>query len=124
MMTRPVKAIVIGLSVTLLGIAVSFSLYGFGIEENFGLSLLYKLRGIRTPPADVLIIAINEESAEKLNLSKILANWPRSLHAQLTSILAKAGAQVIAFDVFFDETTEPEYDEQFAAAIHLSLIHI
>jgi adenylate cyclase len=118
MMTRLVKGIVLGLSVTLLGIVISFSLYGFGIEENFGLSLLYKLRGVRTPPADVLIVAINEESAEKLNQSNRLTDWSRSVHAQLTEILARAGARVIAYDVFFDEATETESDELFAASIH------
>ncbi|MBW2623799.1 MAG: adenylate/guanylate cyclase domain-containing protein [Deltaproteobacteria bacterium] len=107
-----------GLSVTLLGIVVSFSLYGYGIEEKFGLSLLYNLRGIRTPPADVLIVAINEESAEKLNQSNKLTNWSRSVHAQLTETLARAGARVIAYDVFFDEPSEAESDERFATAIN------
>jgi adenylate cyclase len=79
-----------------------------------GLHLLFKLRGTRQAPPDVVVVAIDKISADQLQVPAEPEKWPRSLHAQLTEILAREGAAVIAFDIFFEESHSAEYDHGLA----------
>src|SRR5262249_56284473 len=87
------------------------------LEEHVGLGLLFSLRGRRTPPADVVVVSIDQQSAETLELPADPVRWPRSLHARLTETLTRSGAKVIAFDVFFMEARGEGEDARFAAAM-------
>jgi adenylate cyclase len=100
-----------------LGIVISLLPFGRILEENFGLNLLFKLRGTRQAPQDVVVVTIDKLSAEKLNLSNDPDKWPRSHHAQLTENLANEGASVIAFDLFFSESRSSDNDILFAKAM-------
>lgn len=91
--------------------------FGVLLEERFGLDLLFRLRGARPAPSEVLIIGIDKASAEALGLPDRPQRWPRALHARLTDALSRAGAAVIAFDVFFDEPRSDRDDAAFASAI-------
>jgi adenylate cyclase len=117
-MLRFFKAVILGLLTGALGLALGFGPFGHDLEENVGLHLLFKLRGTRQAPADVVIVSIDAVSATALSLPNDLAKWPRSHHARLTEILAQAGAVVIAYDVIFGEARTPEEDQLFADAIH------
>ena len=75
--------------------------FALNLEEDAGLGLLFKLRGIRQPPSDVVVISIDRASSEILKVPDNTDKWPRSLHARLIENLAKAGAEVIVFDVHF-----------------------
>ena len=85
-----------------------------------GLGLLFKLRGVRQPSSEVVVISIDKASSEILNVPDNPDKWPRSLHAKLTESLTKAGAKVIVFDVHFIEPRSREDDNLFAEAIEKS----
>lgn len=87
------------------------------LEENFGLDLLFGLRGIRKAPSDVVIVSIDRESADALNLPDDPRKWPRSLHASLTGKLSSNGAAAIAFDVIFADKHSAREDNLFAQAL-------
>jgi len=76
------------------------------------LDLYFLLRGERSGPSPVVIVAIDYESLQR---SGHPWPWPRSLHARLIRELAAAGATVVAFDVLFLEA-DPAHDAQLASA--------
>jgi CHASE2 domain-containing sensor protein len=117
-MIRLFKATILGLLTGALGLALGLVPLGHDLEENVGLEVLFKLRGTRQAPADVVIVSIDNASATALSLPSDPAKWPRSHHARLTDILAQAGAEVIAFDIMFGESRATEHDQLFADAIH------
>jgi len=114
---RLYKAILLGLVVGMAGLVISRFQFVAGFEENAGLGLLFKLRGVKTPPSDVVVVSIDQESSEQLNIPDNPDKWPRSLHARLTENLSRAGAKVIVFDVHFIEPRSAEDDKLFAEAI-------
>jgi adenylate cyclase len=86
------------------------------IEEDFELHWLFHLRGATPAPPEVVVVAIDEQSAQKFGLPSKPSEWPRDLHAQLIERLA--GARVICFDLTFDTPSRtPQNDVEFAAAI-------
>ncbi len=105
-MTRFRKAFAFGFFTGLLGVGVAFNPVGLGLEENFGLSLLFNLRGARAAPEEVVVIALDKRSADQLNLPRDTRKWPRSYHAKLIDRLSDEGASVIAFDILFKEKRE------------------
>ncbi len=114
---RLVKAILFGLLIGILGLLGGFSQTISRLDENSGLGLLFKLRGQRKAPPDVVVVSIDKESSDELGLPNNPDKWPRSIHARLAPILAKAGAAVVAFDVHFIEPRVPEDDNMFAEAL-------
>ena len=124
MMSRLSKALLLGILTGFIGLILSlvplnFDLVPFSLdlEENIGLDILFKLRGVRQPPSDVVIISMEKASADKLNLPRDTRKWPRYIHARLIERLKRQGATAIAFDVLFDEPRAAEEDRVFAAAI-------
>jgi len=114
-MSRLSKALIAGLLIGLVGLI--FVPFMQKMEENIGLDLLFKQRGTKEVPSDVIIVSMNRLSADHLNLPAKPDKWPRWVHANLTENLTKQGAAVIAFDVIFEEARSPEYDNLFAKAI-------
>ena len=87
------------------------------LEQSFGLPWLFRVRGPVAPPGEVVIVAIDEDSAAELGVPDKPRDWPRTLHAELVRYLAQAGARVIAFDMTFDTASaRPADDAEFAAA--------
>lgn len=117
-MGRLLKAVILGLFTGLLGLTLTLFPLGIDLEEDIGLYLLFKLRGPRQPPPEVVIVAVDKASSDHLHLPNDPRKWPRSLHAHLTDALANEGAIAIAFDIFFDEAKSAEEDVSFAKAIH------
>ena len=111
------RATLVGLLTASLGLLPSFLPFGPDLEESLGLQLLFTLRGPRSVPPEVVVVSIDRESAEALSLPGDPLKWPRSLHAQLTDILGRAGAAVVVFDMFFDEGRSAEDDRLFADAM-------
>jgi adenylate cyclase len=114
------KAIVLGIFVGVFGLIASPLRLTLGMEENIGLGLLFKLRGARQVPRDVVVISIDRESSEQLNIPDNPDKWPRSLHAHLTETLAREGARVVSFDLHFIEPRVPKNDIAFAEAMKKS----
>ena len=111
------KAAILGLCTALIGLAISILPLGLALEERFGLGLLFGLRGVTPPPAEVVIVNVDRDVAVRLNLPLVPETWPRSLHAQLTERLVQAGVTAIAFDILFKEARSDTEDRTFAAAI-------
>jgi serine phosphatase RsbU (regulator of sigma subunit) len=87
------------------------------LEEDSGLGLLFKLRGPRKAPSDVVVVSIDKQSSDELGLHNNPDKWPRALHARLTENLVREGAKVVAFDVHFIEPKIAEDDTLFAESI-------
>jgi adenylate cyclase len=117
-MERLLKAAVGGILTGALGLGLTLFSLGIDLEEDLGLHLLFKLRGVKQPPPEVVVVAVDKASSDDLHVPNDPRKWPRSFHARLTETLAKEGAAVIAFDIFFDETKSTEEDASFARAIH------
>jgi len=84
--------------------------------ESYGLDLLFLLRGARPVPADVCVVAIDEDSFGVRTVDPAGA-WPRELHGELVRVLAREGARAVAFDVLFDHPGDPEQDGAFEAGL-------
>lgn len=111
------KSALFGLAVGLLGLIATIAPFGAGLEESIGLHLLFKLRGVREVPTDVIIITMDKKSADQLDLPDAPRKWPRTLHARLVDQLIEKEAGVIAFDIIFNENRSAEDDRIFARAI-------
>ncbi len=116
-MSRRLKAIWAGLGIGLLGLVVSVTPFGIAQEENIGLHLLFKLRGARKAPPDVVVVAMESASINHLKLPSNPTKWPRALHARIIDNIVEKNAAVIAFDIFFSESRSPQDDDRFAKAI-------
>ncbi|MBC7944799.1 MAG: adenylate/guanylate cyclase domain-containing protein [Burkholderiales bacterium] len=111
------KGLKLGVLTGLLGLLLSATPLGVDLEEEFGLRWLFQIRGARPAPAEVMVIAIDRESSERLGLANDPGKWPRSIHARLVEKLSSAGVKVIAFDLLFDKSREAEYDIELARAM-------
>ncbi|MGH8718709.1 MAG: CHASE2 domain-containing protein [Burkholderiales bacterium] len=96
---------------------MSLTPLGAHLEEDTALNWLFKLRGSREAPTEVVVVAIDKESAEQLGFPNEPHKWPRNAHARLTENLTRAGAKVIAYDLLFDKSREAEHDIELARAI-------
>ena len=116
-MTGTLKAVAWGCAVGLVGFVFSFTHMARGFEEDLGLDLLFKLRGIQQPPTEAVVVSIDRDSAENLKIPDNPDKWPRSVHARLIDTLVQAGAKAITFDVHFIEPKVAEDDQLFEQAI-------
>jgi len=112
------KLIIASLLIGVLGITGSLIPFGVNLEENIGLDLLFKLRGLKTPPTKVIIVSLDRATMDILKLPEDPEKWPRSLYASLTENLVQKGASVVVFDMMFNEPGSLEQDNLFAKAIH------
>ena len=111
------SAIILGLVIGFLGLLLSPFQFMLNLEENTGLGLLFKLRGVEQPSDEVVVVSIEKESSDALGLPNNPDKWPRSLHAHLVDNLVREGAASITFDVHFIEPRNPEDDQLFAEAL-------
>ena len=116
-MTQLYRTAVVSLVMGVFGMVISLAPFGMGLEENMGLHLLFKVRGSRKAPSDVIIITLDKASSDRLQLPSSPRKWPRSLHARLINNLIDNRPAVIAFDMIFSETSSMEQDSSFADAI-------
>jgi adenylate cyclase len=116
-MAKWAKLCGLGLGTAGLGVALALTPLGVTIEERFGLSWLFWLRGALEAPADAVVVSLDRESAERLGLPEKISDWPRDVHARLVERLAAAGASVIVFDVMFNRRRAPAQDRALAQAI-------
>lgn len=78
---------------------------------------MVRLRGPITPPSDILVVALDEETQRVLNLP-LDRPIPRSYHARMLKKLAELGARRVVFDIVFaGESASPEADAALAQAV-------
>lgn len=116
-MTRLARAFIASGIVSALGVLICISPLRKSLEEGLGLELLFKLRGARPAPGDVVVVAIDRPTIERLQLPSNTYKWPRSLHARLVDRLSLEEPAVIVFDILFTEHGQPELDALFAQAL-------
>ena len=106
------RAIAIALITLLSGSGID---YLTGLETSLGLDSLFRIRGQRTPPDEVVIVAMDETSEAVLGVGQDLTRW-RGFHARLIRELQRQGAALIVFDLQFI-VSHPDHDPDFAAAM-------
>ncbi len=111
------KAMVLGALTGLFGLIFGLLPIGIDLEEDMGLHVLFKLRGVKRPPPEVCVISVDKASADRLGYPNDPRKWPHSVHSRLIDILSGQGAAVIAFDIFFDEARPEGESDSFAEAI-------
>ena len=119
-LSRMTKSIILGLITALVGFLIGIFPFGVRLEEETGLSLLFRLRGERTPPSDVVVVSIDKRASDALGLKNDPRKWPRTLHAELINKIMDAGASGIVFDIFFEEPRTGREDLIFADAVSKS----
>jgi adenylate cyclase len=105
------------LLIAIFGAALSMTKLGLYLEEEVGLSLLFKLRGPLNPPEKVLIVSIDKSSSEILHLSEDPEKWPRTYYAELIKKLNQQNPAIIAFNIHFGETRDSANDAMLASAM-------
>jgi CHASE2 domain-containing sensor protein len=128
------KALAIGGCLSLLAAASSFVPTVWRWEEGVDLHVLFRARGARAVPDDVILIPIDRKAARRLFLPQaagefercsdvrldqalpgyrnpdppdVLARWPRCLHARALGALADARPDVVVMDISFRPRNDP-----------------
>ena len=67
----------------------------------------------RSPPEDIVLVAIDQKSLEVLNAEAGVWPWPRAIHGELVDALARFKPRAVAFDITFNEADRyrPDSDE-------------
>src|SRR6266446_10108537 len=94
---------------------VILTVFGGELEEAYGLGALFQLRGRPTAPPEIVVVAIDRASEERLHLRP--PPWPRTVHADLIRTLDRGGAKAIVFDLYFVEERSASEDAAFADAM-------
>jgi len=107
-------AISIGLFVSFLTIAIYIISPSFLREIDLRLSdYRFRYRGVETPNQDVVILAIDEKSINKIGRWV----WSRGKIADIVDKLTEYEPSVVAFDVVFSEPETASIDSNFSKAL-------
>src|SRR5258705_780310 len=110
-------AFLLSLIAGLLGVALTRWAPAVSLEKAGGLDRLFALRGPRTAPPEVCVVAIDDDSYKLIGPDPTVA-WPRGLHAELIRALRREGARAVAFDgLFTDPRADTAQDTAFAFAL-------
>jgi len=77
------------------------------------LNMLFRLRGELKVPDDVVILAIDDQSLQRIGQWP----WPRSVMAGVLDKLTPARLRGVGLDIIYAEPSAPEEDRRLAAAI-------
>ncbi len=76
-------------------------------------SMLFRLRGAFKPSAEIVIVAIDDQSLQRIGRWP----WPRSVMARAIDKLTEARPRSIGLDVIYSEPSRTEDDDRLAKAI-------
>lgn len=116
-MTRIGQSAALGIVTGLAGLVIGGIFVAFHLDESWDLYLLFRMRGVRQAPPQVVVVSIDRTSAARLAVDEEPGKWPRSYHGDLTDRLARKGASVIVFDLFFHDSRSYDDDAAFARAV-------
>ncbi len=75
----------------------------------------------RTPPADIVLVNIDQASLDHPEMLELAGNWPwaRLVHGELITYLSQFKPRALVFDITFSEPDvfRPQSDQAFAKAI-------
>jgi adenylate cyclase len=75
--------VLLGVLIALAGAVLVALAPWVDLEEDRGLLWLFNLRGPVPAPPEVVIVAIDEESAQRLGLPDKPRDWPRTIRKRL-----------------------------------------
>ncbi|WP_354700962.1 hypothetical protein DSM112329_01256 [Paraconexibacter sp. AEG42_29] len=109
------RGLLLAVAVTAALLTVGLSAVGaFAPTERSSVDARLRLAGLAQAPDDIVIVAIDARSLDKLNRFPL----PRRFHAQVIDRLRRAGARAIAYDVqFTDASGSPADDERLYFAV-------
>lgn len=128
------EALVAGLMVSIVGLLTSFGL-PWDVEEQFGLPLLFSLRGEVPAPSDAVIIDVNDiadiqqpfavqningyscEVKATSEIRSFAGPMPRCLYAALIDRIATGMPNAITIDISFERRGDPQEDQLLADTI-------
>jgi len=73
------------------------------IDNRIGDLFLAQEAKSRTPPADIILVAIDQKSLENMNVLAGSWPWPRAIHGELIDGLSRVQPEAIGFDILFNE---------------------
>ena len=114
------EAILFGCVIGLIGVILSATPFGRNLEQNYGLSFLFGIRGPLQPPDGAVIIGIDTQATApdvSENPEQTTGEWDRRFLADLIVILADLDVSVIAVDLFLSKQHEDAEDEALQRAI-------
>ena len=113
---RPARRTALGLA-AVAAIAVSLGVVALGATdpaEHLLQDARFDVRGQRSPPRDVAVVAIDARTFAQLGEHYPFA---RSLDARLIRRLTADGVRAVAYDVQFTEPTQPRQDAALMASV-------
>lgn len=102
--------ILIAIASATLGILVLWRAPGLDLYAR---DLLMRTRGSVEPPADIVIVAIDDESIARLGRFP----WPRQVIAKVLGIVSAAHPKAIALNILFSDSTNASEDKFLADSI-------
>jgi adenylate cyclase len=117
MQDRVWQGLLFGVAAAVLGMLFGAVPAVLSLEEDLGLGALFKLRGPRPAPAEVVVVSLDKVASDAFDLPNEPAKWPRTLHAELVERLVAEGAMVVAFDVLFDDAKDTAGDVRLGGAL-------
>jgi len=117
-MRRSLEGLIWGLAIGLAGMLAAQLPWVSQRQQGDELYWLFHLRDAPPAPSEVVVVAIDEQTARSLSLPEQPREWPRETHARLIDHLAQAGARVICFDLTFEAPSpQPKRDAALADSI-------
>lgn len=80
------------------------------------LNMLFRFRGQLPPPDDIVIVAIDDASLQRVGNWP----WPRSVMASVLNRISDAHPRAVGLDVIYAETSDPAQDKLLTEAIRRS----
>ena len=112
MLSRPVRALIVGLLAAALAGGLAWS-GALGQLESASVDERFRVRGAHDPPAGVTIVEIDDPDIR----ARGPFPFPRQLHARAIDRLLAAGARAVAYDVQFTEpSADPRDDDALVRA--------
>lgn len=101
--------LILGVSITLVALVTWF----VPSLSAASLNLLFRVRGELRAPDDIVILAIDDQSLQRIGQWP----WPRSVMADVLDKLTQAGARSVGLDIIYAEPSAPAEDRRLAEAI-------
>lgn len=103
-----------GIIAVLTAIAFSYLVYAGTLDlwQNRLSDLLYA--PISSPTKDITIVTIDGKTLDENRGLGHFTNWNRTYFAKVLKNINKYDPKVVAFDIFFKSSKDPDQDEQFA----------
>src|SRR5262245_28101056 len=102
-------ALIIFFSVALVVVVTSFA----PSLSAASLNMLFRLRGASTTPTDLVIVAIDDQSLQRIGQWP----WPRSVMASALDKITASNPRSVGLDIIYAEPSATDEDRRLAAAI-------